>query len=122
MLGRRGDQPLTPQMQMGKYTGSGKKVAQLIETDFRPKYVKIFPDPQWNPLSEVVFERLDDNEQGIDWVDYSYRHTDSGNYHDMVNGNGISSITDDGFYIYGGTAGTSHPNVEDEIYNWIVFG
>jgi hypothetical protein len=122
MLGRRGNQPLTPQFQIGKYTGNGKKVARLIETNFRPKYVKVFNDPQWNPTLEVTYERLDDNEQGIDWVGYSYVHSDSGNYHDFNEASGISAISDDGFYVWAGTAGTAPINSEDIIYNWIAFG
>lgn len=118
MCGRREDAPAVPQFQMGTYTGDAV-VGRLIEVNFRPRYVKVFPRPVAGSLVELVFEKLDDPNQDIDWDDYSYVHTDAANYHEWESTAGIIDITAEGFTVGGST---SHPNVNGTIYDWLAFG
>jgi hypothetical protein len=122
MLGRRDDPPRIPQWQIGTYIGNDNVDHRLIATAFRPRMVEVFADPSYNQSNEKYYIRLDDPTLGIDWELWSYKHTDSANYHDFDPNNGITSITDDGFTVQGGTAGGSHPNQYPVKYNWVIFG
>lgn len=116
MLGRRGEQPLTPQIQMGSFIGDGSTSNRLIETNFRPRYIKLFPAPESSD-NEWTVERIDDPDQSLDWGGFSFWHDGSAHVYDEDTG--IVGIIDAGFYING--AGDI-PNVATEATHWIAFG
>jgi len=122
MLGRRGELPLTPQMEIGRYVGDGIGTSRLIETSFRPRYIRIFMDPTVGSPNNWIIEYLDDPDNSIDWEGYTIYHWDSSPYHTHTNTAGITSVTDEGFYVWGGSAGTSDPNILNTVYNYIIFG
>ena len=117
MCGRREDAPAIPQFQMGTYTGDAVE-GRLIETNFRPRYVRVFVRPG-ESVAEHIFEKLDDPNQDIDWDDYSLLHEDSASYHTEKSTSGIIDINDEGFTVDGAT---SHPNANGITYDWLAFG
>ena len=123
MLGRRfsDDPPAVPQFQMGRYAGNSDLNYRLIETNFRPRYVKVLLSPQFH-TDEREYEYFNDPNQDIDWGINNYRHSSIGGYHDIVSIYGIVGVDDDGFYVWGGSSGASHPNLDTYTYDWICFG
>jgi len=121
MLGRRGRQPLTPQLMVGVYEGDGTTGDRFIPVDFRPRYVKVWPVPG-NSDNDWCIERIDDPDQEIDWGDFSFWHYDSaGIEHQHLESQGITLIDDDGFYVNNNGA-DAVPNKIGDFMNWIALG
>lgn len=118
ICGRRSDAPAVPQFQMGTYVGDAVE-GRLIETNFRPRYVRVWTRPSAGGPVAREYVKLDDPNQDIDWDDWSLRHETSSTYHEWVVTSGIIDINDEGFTVDGFA---NHPNANGITYDWVAFG
>ena len=120
MLGRRGDQPLTPQFEIGTYEGDGIPGDRLIAVSFRPRYVRLFPRYD-NTDTEWLIERID-LDGVVNWETYSFWHdTTATDEHKHYQDLGITAIDDNGFYV-NNDGSDQVPNKIGDNYDWVAFG
>jgi len=121
MTGRREDAPAVPQFQMGTYMGDGTSAYRQINVNFRPRLVQVYVNPisVAGAASEIMYQKMDDPIQSIDWGKWSFRHDDTDTTsHDWEGTYGIWDINDNGFTVYGGSTGGARPNRLDEQHDW----
>lgn len=123
LVGRLGSEPAVPLFQIGTYTGDGT-LDKLVETNFRPRYVKVWTVPAAAGTA-TLYERIDSEDESIDWIRGSIRQdVTAGQEHYYVGPGadvGITKIDDDGFYVSDNDADTD-PNKIDRTYYFVAFG